>query len=182
MGKILKIAMVFIVPTLLLASGENEAAQRYFELTGRHTDFVPRLFNFILLVGLLYYLLAEPLKNFLKERTESIARELKEIEAARQASKEAQIKAQEELEKAKVKAKEILEDAKSELEVIKRQIEERTEQELHTLEKVFNDKCDIESRKMVKETTSKVLDESITNDDIPLDASKIINIVTKEVA
>jgi len=182
MGKFLKIAMICALPALLLANGDNEAAQRYFELTGRHTDFVPRVFNFVLLVGLLYYLLAEPLKNFLKERTESIATELKEIEQARQASKEAQLKAKEELEKAKARAKEILEDAKAELELIKQQTLSRAEQELATLDKLFADKCSIEERKMVKETTSKVLDESIGSDDIPLDASKIINIVTKEVA
>ncbi len=182
MDKFLKIAIICVVPSLLLASGDNEAAQRYFELTGRHTDFVPRLFNFILLVGLLYYLLAKPLKNFLKDRTNSIADELKEIENARQASKEAQLKAKEDVEKAKVRAKEILEDAKAELELIKKQIQERGEQELLTLDKVFKEKCSIEQRKMVKETTSHVLDENITGDDIPLDASKIINIVTKEVA
>ena len=182
MGKFLKIAMICAVPALLLASGDNEAAQRYFELTGRHTDFVPRVFNFVLLVGLLYYLLAEPLKSFLKERTKSIAAELKEIEEARQASKMAQLKAKEDVENAKIRAKEILEDAKAELELIKKQTLAKAEQELATLDKLFNEKCSIEERKMVKETTSKVLDESISSDDIPLDASKIINIVTKEVA
>jgi len=182
MGKYLKIAMICAIPALLLANGESDAAQRYFELTGRHTDFVPRLFNFILLAGLLYYLLADPIKNYLKERTASIAEELKEIEAARQASRETQVKAKEELEKAKVRAKEILEDAKAELELIKQQTLARAEQELVTLDKLYDEKCSIEERKMVKETTTKVLDESISSDDIPLDASKIINIVTKEVA
>ncbi len=182
MGSLIKIALVCALPALLMANGDSEAAQKYFEITGRHTDFVPRAFNFILLAGLLYYLLAEPFKNFLKARTESIATELREIEAARQASKEAQLKSKEELEKAKVRAKEILDDAKAELELIKEQTLAKAEQELALLDKLFEEKCSIEERKMVKETTAKVLDESISGDDIPLDASKIINIVTKEAA
>jgi len=53
---------------------------------------------------------------------------------------------------------------------------------LAILEKVYNDKCEIEKRKMVKETTVSLLKDNIDTGDIPLDASKIVNIVTKEVA
>lgn len=182
MDKFLKIAMVCIAPTILLAGGDNEAAQRYLELTGRNTDLAPRIFNFILLAGLLYYLLAGPIKNFLNSRTDSIADELEEIESARQASKDAKLKAEDDLEKAKAKAKEIIEDAKAELALIKKGIQEKSQNELTILEKSFEEKCEIENRKMVKETTSSVLSESIETNDIPLDASKIVNIVTKEVA
>lgn len=182
MGKYVKVFLLLAIPALLLAGGDNAAAEQYYKLTGRHTDFVPRLFNFLLLAGLLYYLLANPIKNFLKSRTESIAKELEEIEAKRQAAKESRYKAEEDLKSAKVKAIEILEDAKKEAVVIKENIKKHTEQELIALEKIFNDKCEIEHRKTLRETTLKVLDENISNDDIPLDANKIIEIVTKEVA
>jgi F-type H+-transporting ATPase subunit b len=157
-------------------------AEQYLELTGRATDFGPRLFNFVLLVALLYYLLANPIREFLKNRSDSIAQELAEIEKRRQASKDAKIKAELELEETKSKAKEIVEDAKAEISVIKEKIAKQTEQELAILEKVTKEKMEIEKRKVVKETTYNVLNESISTDDIPLDASKIINIVTKEVA
>ena len=183
MNRFLKIFIMLSIPALLLASGgENEMAQKYFELTGRHTDFVPRVFNFILLVALLYYLLANPLKEFLKGRSEAIAKELADIEAKRQAAKDEKVKAQEELEAAKAKAKEIVEDAKNEISLIKENIKKHTEQELVALEKIFNDKCQIEERRVLRETTTTVLDENIETNDIPLDASKIVNIVTKEVA
>ena len=181
MGRYLKLFALLAIPALLLA-GEGEAAQKYFELTGRHTDFGPRLFNFILLVGLLYYLLAEPLKNFLKGRSESIAKKLEEIEAKRQAAKDEKAKAEEEAKNAKVKATEIVEDAKKEIELITENIKKSAQQELESLEKMFNDKCEIEQRKVIRETTLKVLNDSIDTSDIPLDASKIVNIVTKEVA
>ncbi len=182
MNKFLKIVTVVALPTLLLASGENAAAQQYLELTGRHTDLVPRVFNFLLLVGLLYYLLAGPIKSFLQSRSESIAKELEEIEAMRQASINAKVKAQEDLKKAQEKAKEIVADAEAEVALIQEQIEKKAQEELALLEKSFEEKCEIEERKMVKETTTKVLDENIEPSDIPLDATKIVNIVTKEVA
>ena len=183
MNRYAKVFILLTIPALLLAGGgENELAQKYLELTGRHTDFVPRLFNFILLVVLLVYLLKEPLKKFLKDRTDSIANELAEIEAKRQAAKDEKTKALEELESSNARAGEIVEDAKNEISLIKENIKKNAEAEVATLDKVFNDKCDIEKRKVIRETTLKVLQENIGSDDIPLDASKIVNIVTKEVA
>jgi len=183
MGKYLKLLALLAIPALLLAnSGENKMAEQYLELTGRATDIGPRVFNFALLAMLLYYLLADPFKNFLKERSESIASELAEIEKRRQESKNAKIKAEEELENAKSKAVEIVEDAKAEITVIKEKIAKQTEQELAILDKVANEKMEIEKRKVVKDATLSVLDENISSDDIPLDAAKIVDIVTREVA
>ena len=182
MNRYIKIFILLAIPALLLASGENDMAQKYLKLTGRSTDFIPRLFNFILLIALLYYLLAEPLKKFLKGRSESIANRLKEIEDKRQASKEKRERALAELEEAKIKAKGILKDAEAEIALIKENIKKKTEQELANLEKIFKEKCSIKKRKVIRETTFNVLDENIKNDDIPLDTEKIINIITKEVA
>jgi len=183
MGKYLKIIALLAIPALLLAnSGENKMAEQYLELTGRATDIGPRVFNFALLAMLLYYLLAEPLKNFLKGRSDSVAMELEEIEKKRQESKDSKVKAELELENAKKKAVEIVEDAKSEIALIKEKIAKQTEQELKTLEKVANEKMEIEKRKVIKETTSSVLNDNVDSSDIPLDAAKIVNIVTREVA
>ena len=183
MNRYAKVFMLLTIPVLLLAGGgENELAQKYLELTGRHTDFLPRLFNFILLVVLLVYLLKEPLMKFLKDRAESIAKKLAEIEAKRQAAKNEKLKALEALEAAKAKASEILEDAKKELSLLKEKIKKNAEAEVIALEKICNDKCEVEHRKVVRETTINVLDKNIDTSDIPLDANKIIKIVTKEVA
>jgi F-type H+-transporting ATPase subunit b len=179
-----KLLLILSIPVLLLASGaeHNAVAEQYLKITGRETDFIPRLFNFALLVGLLYYLLANPIKSYLKNRSEAIAKRLEEIEAKRQEAKTQEEKAEKALEEAKVKAKEILEDAKREAELIKAKIKEQTEQELTAMQKICEEKCEVEERKAIRETTAKVLDENITSSDIPLDANKIINIVTKEVA
>ncbi len=182
MSKFLKLIVVLAVPALLLANADNKMAEQYLELTGRATDIGPRVFNFALLVALLYYLLADPLKKFLKDRSNAIASELAEIEEKRQASKDAKLEAQNELEAAKAKAKAISEDVKSEITLIKENLAKQTEQELATLDKVAKEKMEIEQRKVVKETTSNLLNENISGEDIPLDANKIVDIVTKEVA
>ncbi len=183
MGRYLKLLALLAIPALLLAnSGENKMAEQYLELTGRATDIGPRVFNFALLAILLYYLLADPIKNFLKGRTDSIASDLEEIEMKRQAAKDEKIKAELELKNAKAKAKEIVEDAKAEISLIKEKIKKQTEQELLALEKMTNEKMDIEKRKVLKNTTLSILDENISSSDIPLDANKIVEIVTKEVA
>jgi len=182
MGRYLKLFIVLAIPALLLANADNKMAEQYLELTGRATDFGPRVFNFVLLVALLYYLLANPLKKFLKDRTDSIANELAEIEKKREDAKDAKAKAEDELANAKVKATQIVEDAKAEIALIKEKIAKQTEQELAIMEKVANEKMDIERRKALRETTSSVLSDGISSDDIPLDSEKIINIATKEVA
>jgi len=55
------IIIALLLPAILLASGD---AGRYEALTGRATDFIPRIFNFLIFAGILYYLLASPIKNF----------------------------------------------------------------------------------------------------------------------
>jgi len=183
MKKFLTVILFIAIPAILMASGGDDAiAQQYFKVTGRHTDLGPRIFNFVILVALLWYFLANPIKEFLKNRSDSIAKELKEIEEKRQAAIDHKAKAEEEAKEAEVKAVEIIEDAKREAALLEENIKRQTEQELVTLEKIYNEKMEIERRKTIKETTKRVLEEGISSEDIPLDAEKIINIVTKEVA
>jgi len=185
MGKYVKIVIALAIPALLFAGGEHTTsamAEQYLKLTGRSTDFVPRLFNFVLLAVLLVYLLAKPIKEFLNNRSKQIADTLAEIEQKRQAAKDAKIAAEQELENAKAKVGEIIEDSKKEAELLKEKIKKATEQEIVTLEKSCNDMCEIERRKTIREVTTNILDENISSDDIPLDAQKIVNVVTKEVA
>ncbi len=180
--KKIMVATLFIVVPAILAAHESALAEQYFKITGRHNDFVPRLFNFALLVGLLYYLLANPIKEFLEKRTKSIADELQEIEHKKEAAKKAKEEAEAKLASAQEKAKEIVKDAKKEAILLKEKIEKMTEDELVAMQKTFEQKCEIEERKTIREVTLKTLNENIALEDIPLDAQKILNIVTKEVA
>jgi F-type H+-transporting ATPase subunit b len=186
MSKYVKIAIALAIPALLFASGgehhTSAMAEQYLKMTGRETDFIPRIFNFVLLMVLLVYLLKKPLTEFLQNRSKSIADTLAEIEQKRQAAKDAKIAAQQELENAKAKVSEIIEDSKKEVALLKEKIQKATEQEIASMEKSCNDMCEIEKRKSIREVTTNILDENISSSDIPLDGQKIVNIVTKEVA
>ncbi len=185
MNKYVKLLPLLVIPALAIAGGGEHTsaiAEQYLKLTGRETDFVPRLFNFLLLVALLAYLLAKPIKEFLQNRTAEIAHKLEEIEKIRQEAIEAKNKAKEDLVKAKSKAVEILEDAAKEAIYIKEKILASAEEEMKGLERSCMDNCEVIERKTIREVTATILDENISENDIPLDAKKIVKIVTKEVA
>lgn len=182
MKKIILLSLL-VVPAVLLASGAQDGeVTRYFVQTGRETDFWPRVFNFVIFASLLYYLLANPIKNFFKERTEGIASQLNEIEEKLQAAKDEKKEAQNRLKQSQKKAEEIVADAKVEAALLAEKIAAANEEELAILEKQLAEKMALEERKSAREVIDEVLSENITNDDITLDESKVVEIISKKVA
>ncbi len=177
------LALVLAPAWLFGAEHGTEAfAQQYFSVAGRYTDFIPRIFNFLVFAGLTYYLVASPLKAFFVGRREGIADQLSEIERKLQEAKEARKQAEQALEASKVKAKEIVSDSAKEVELLHEKFAEMTERELALLDKQYEEKCALEERRMARETIDTVLNENITADDIPMTADTVINIVAKKVA
>lgn len=173
------VVMAVFLPIVLLANGDSG---HYEALTGRETDYIPRIFNFSIFVGILYYLLANPIKNFFKGRKEDIANQLKEIEAKLQASKDEKKEAEARVEESKVKAEDIIKTANKEAEILSSKIAENSDKELIILEKQHEDKMILEERKVARDTIDEVLDENISNDDIHLDGKKVIDLISKKVA
>lgn len=172
-----------VLPAVLLASGTPEGeVSRYFLQTGRESDFVPRVFNFVIFASLLYYLLANPIKSFFKGRTEGIAAQLNEIEEKLQAAKDEKKEAQNRLKESEKKAEEIVADAKAEAALLADKIAKANEEELVIMEKQLAEKIALEERKSARETIEEVLNENLSNDDIALDESKIVEIISKKVA
>ena len=177
------IAVALLLPALLLAShGEGEGAARYLLQTGRENDFWPRLFNFIIFAGLMYYLLAGPIKGFFKGRSEAIAEKLKEKERLLQEAKERKKAANAKLEEAKKRAEEIVADAKKEAKLLAQKIEAALESELAIMQKQTEEKMAMEEKKALRETVAKVLSENIGTEDIALNAEKAAEIISKKVA
>jgi len=77
---------LLILPAIALASAGESEGSRYLAQTGRETDFWPRVVNFTIFAALLYYLIANPIKNFFQERRESIANKLKQIDRCEERS------------------------------------------------------------------------------------------------
>ena len=180
MNKKLLIWSLLVLPAILLASGDAEAT-RYFAQTGRMTDFFPRAFNFLIFSGLLYYLLANPVKNFFNERKEGISSQLKEIEEKLQAAKDEKKDAQIRLNDSEQNAKQIVDDAKKEANFLAQKILDANANDLVNLEKQIEEKMSLEERKSVRDVIDEILSENIKKDDILLDESKVIDIISRNV-
>ena len=173
---------LIIVPAILLASGDDTESSRYFAQTGRETDFLPRAVNFVIFASLLVYLLTNPIKAFFKGRTEGIATQLREIEEKLQAAKNEKKEAQTRLDESAKRADQIIEDAKKEAVMLAQKISETNKNDLATMTKQFDEKTAFEEKKSVREVIDEVLSENITNDDIMLDGTKVVDIISKKVA
>jgi F-type H+-transporting ATPase subunit b len=180
MRRIVWLTLIF-APLALMASGHAEES-KYFAQTGRETDFWPRVVNFLIFAGLLYYLIAEPIKNFFKSRSEGIAARLREIEERLRAAKEEKQEAQTRYEESLKKAEEIVEDAKKEAKILAEKVALQNAQELEVLEKQYEEKIELEARKAYREAIDEVLNENITTDDIMIDEKKVIDIIAKKAA
>ncbi|HHO41741.1 MAG TPA: F0F1 ATP synthase subunit B [Epsilonproteobacteria bacterium] len=181
MKKSYMIIIAFCLPIVLLAAGGHDGG-RYFEMTGRHTDFWARVFNFTIFASLLYYLTANIIRNFFKNRKEQIAKQLDEIEKRLQEATAVQKEAEKKLNESEKKAKEIIADAKKEAIILSDKVMQDNLQELAYLEKQFEEKSDLEARKSAKETINEVLGDNIGSDDILVDEKKVISILNKKVA
>jgi len=168
----IKYILFLLTPALLLAGGGGNG----------ETDIFPRAVNFILFASILYYVVAEPAKAFFKGRIAGIADSLESIQVKVKESASAKEDAQAKVEKAKLEAKTLIETAKKEAILISEKVIKDTNAELKNLEKSFNEKTDVERRKMTREVVNNVLDEMFENDALSLDKNELIQIVMEKVA
>ncbi|WP_457597600.1 F0F1 ATP synthase subunit B [Hydrogenimonas sp.] len=163
-----------LVPALLSASG-HEAA-------GGHTDFVPRLVNFLIFVGIIWYFVAEPVKNFFTGRTAEIAGRLEEVQNRLKETKKAKEQAEAAYEQALKTAEEIIEAAKKESQLLAKKLDEQLVAELENMEKLQAEKMEVEKRQLVRKTVAEVLEELFRGDAIGMDEKKFVNLIMKKVA
>ena len=166
-----------LVPSLVLASGAE-----HHDVTMFNSDFFYRVFNFSIFAGVVYYLVANPIKDFFTGRTEGIANQLKEIEEKLQASKNDRLSAEENLEKAKSKAEEIVADAANEAKILSANIAEKNDTALNILVKQAEEKQALEAKKATRETIDNLLNDGFGNDDITVDEAKVVSLIAKKVA
>jgi len=180
--KKLALLSLFMIPAMLLASSGEGETSRYLAQTGRENDFIPRVVNFTIFAGLLYYLLANPIKNFFKGRSEGIEEQLAEIQKKLQEAKDREKEAQNRLEHSQDKAEQIVADAKLEATYLSEKIALDGQNELSMMDKQFEEKLSLMQRKSARAVIDEVLNDNITNGDIILDEKKIIDIISKKVA
>ena len=176
--KLNKITLViaFVLPVFVMASSAGH------DVTMSNSDFWYRVLNFSIFAALIYYLIANPIKAFFKGRSEGIANSLKEIDEKLNASKVAAKEAEENLVRSQEKAEEIKKDSISEGVLLGENIAKKNSDTLISMEKQSVEKMEHESKKMAKDAINTILKDGITNDDISVDESKVISLISKKVA
>lgn len=171
------LATTLLLPSLVLASGAE-----HHEITMFNSDFFYRVLNFSVFAGILYYLIANPIKDYFVGRSEGIAQQLEEIEEKLQASKNERLVAEENVVKAEAKAKDIVSTAGTEAKILADNIAEKNSVALAMLDKQTEEKLALASKKATEATISSLLNDGFENSDITVDEAKVVSLVSGKVA
>jgi len=166
------LTLLFISSPLALFAGSGET----------NYDIVERTVNFLIFVAIIYYLLADRLKTFFKDRTASIQSELDKVQEMVKESEKKVADAKLEIENAKKVAEELVTSASNDVESIKAKIEAAVEQEIAYLNRSFDDKTELETKKIKREVVQNVLEELLSSENIELSQDELASIVLKKVA
>lgn len=167
----LRYMLLLLSPALLLASGG-----------GGETDIIERSINFAIFASIMYYLLADHVKNAYKGRIAGIADRLDSIQVKVKESITAKEAAQAKVEEAKANALSLVETSKKEAQLLSEKVTNDTDVELQNLEKSFKERTEIEKRRMARDVVTSVLDDMFDKDSISIDKEELVKIVMKKVA
>jgi len=169
---------IFIMAMIAAVTFASEQA----EATGTETDIVQRTVNFLIFAGIVYYLIAEPVKGYFTGRTQGIADELEKVQNRLKESKSAKEAANAKIEEAKVLAEEIMSSCKKENVIINEKMAAQLEFDLTNLEKQQGDVMELDKRQMVRNVVEEVLSEALGQDNSGLDKDAFADIILKKVA
>jgi F-type H+-transporting ATPase subunit b len=162
-----------MISTYALASSNSEHAG---------TDIVQRTVNFLLFAGLVWYLIAEPVKGFFASRSKAISDELQKVQDKLNESIVLKKDALAKISEAEKFAEALVVSSKKENKIINDNIMSQCDSDLETISKHNVSLMEFEQRKMVrnviKETLSKVLGESTDS----VDKDAMVNVILKKVA
>ena len=151
-------------------------------VTDGGTDIVQRTVNFLLFAGLVWYLIAEPVKDYFNSRSQGIADELKKIQDRLDESIALKEEAEAKVAEAEKFAKELEETTKKENKIVSENIMLQAEAELETLSKQNDSIMEFEQRKMVNNVVEKVLNDVLSQSAESFDKKAMANVILKKVA
>ncbi|MDD5052722.1 MAG: F0F1 ATP synthase subunit B [Sulfuricurvum sp.] len=171
MGKI--IVTVLLLSAYLFGSDAGAEAS---------TDIVQRTVNFLIFAGILYYVLAEPVKNYFSGRSKGISDELEKVQERLLESKRLREAAEQKIEEAERFANELGELSKKENKILSDKILSHCEQELEIIEKQNGSLIELDKRKMVREVVADVMNEVMNGSNEALGKEAMTEILKKKVA
>lgn len=169
---------IFIMAMIAVVTFASEHA----EAAAVETDILYRTVNFAIFAGIVYYLIAEPVKAYFTGRTAGIAAELEKVQDRLKESKAAKEAASTKIYEAKTLAEEIMSSCKKENVIINEKMATQLDFDLANLEKQQNDIMGLEKRQMVRNLVEEVLSDALTQDTSVLDKNVFADIILKKVA
>jgi len=151
-------------------------------ITDGGTDIVQRTVNFVLFAGLVWYLVAEPAKNFFNARTQNIADELKKVQDRLNESISLKKEAQAKIVDAEKFAEELIVSSKKENKLIDEKMIEQCEFELETLTKQHDSVKEFEQRKMINNVVEEILNDVLNESSANFDKKAMASVILKKVA
>jgi F-type H+-transporting ATPase subunit b len=161
-----------MISTIALASDAGQA----------NTDIVQRTVNFLLFAGLVWYLVAEPVKNFFASRSQAIADEMKKVQDRLKETADLKKEALARVSEAEKFAEELVLSSKKENKILNDAIIAQCETDLETLVKQQAVLMDFEQRKMVRKVVEETLDEVLSQSGDSFDKEAMANVILKKVA
>ena len=163
-----------MISTYALASGGSAE--------GASTDIVQRTVNFVLFAGLVWYLVAEPVKNYFVSRSQAIADELKKVQEKLNETIALKKEALSKISDAEKYAEKLTASSKKENKIINDNMMAQCEVELETLSKHHATLKEFEQRKMVRNVVKDVLNQVLTQSSNDFDIEAMANVILKKVA
>jgi len=146
------------------------------------TDIVQRTVNFVIFAGIIWYLLAEPMKNFFGGRSQDIADELQKVQDRLKESKQAKEAAQAKVTEASKLAEEIIATASKEGKILNEKILKQCDADLENMSKQGGAGMELEQRKMVRDLVDEIMSDVLAQESSALDKDAMANIIMKKVA
>jgi len=166
------LVIMLMISTYALASSTENAG----------TDIIERTVNFLIFAGLIWYLVAEPVKNFFNARSQGIADELKKVQDKLNESITLKKEALAAISDAEKFAEEIKANLKKENKILNDNIMLQCDAELDILTKQHLSLMEFEQRKMVRSVVENVLNDVLTQASDSFDKESMANVILKKVA
>jgi F-type H+-transporting ATPase subunit b len=161
-----------MISTIALASNAEHAG----------TDIVQRTVNFLLFAGLIWYLVAEPVKNYFASRSQAIADEMKKVQDKLNETATLKKEAQAKITDAQKFVQELTINSKKENKIINDNIIAQCDVDLEILSKQQSSLMEFEQRKMVSNVVEETLQEVLNQSSDGFDKEAMANVILKKVA
>ena len=166
------IVLMIMISTVALASSAENAG----------TDIVQRTVNFLLFAGLIWYLIAEPVKNYFASRSQAIEDELQKVQDKLKETVTLKKEALAKITDAEKFTEDLAVSTKKENKVLNDNIMSQCDVDLEILSKQQTVLMDFEQRKMVRNIVEDTLEEVLSQSSDGFDKEAMANVILKKVA